>query len=600
MTEVIRHRGPDADGFYENTKIGLGVRRLRIIDLVTGDQPIFNEDKSICIVLNGEIYNYQNLRQILLKKGHIFRTDTDTETIVHGYEEEGYEFVKNIRGMFAFALWDNNLQTLILARDRVGEKPLYYYIDSDRLVFGSELKAVVENRSVGRDIDYRALNEYLAFGYIPSPLSIFKDVYKLPAGNLLVARKGKIDLIPYWRPIFVETTSLPEIEVIERIKLLLDESVKLCMVSDVPIGALLSGGLDSSSVVALMARHSPIPIKTFTAGFEDMDYDERAYARKIAQMYGTDHHEFVLKPGHASEILPVLARQFDEPFYDSSAIPTYYVLKNVRENVAVCLTGDGGDEVFMGYRDFPRAAFEEKLDCIPDILRSTCLGTLSKLVTWSSRARNLLNRWSEPASQRVLDYLTTMSLSVRQHILSDNLLEIIGSNSWQNPEIKRLQETPNIDFSTRVQLAKITTYLPYDGFVKVDRMSMLNSLETRAPLVDWQLIDFVTSLPLKQRFPKRTKKYLLREAMKNMLPTGILNLPKKGFSIPLSKWLGQSINEFTRDILFDRETVQRGWFRRSAIERLVTSVRFGSGSRNRMASWLWELVMLELWARNYL
>src|SRR6184192_1590034 len=515
MCQVIRHRGPDDQGTWVGEGVALGMRRLSIIDLAGGHQPIFNEDQSILVVFNGEIYNYRELRQILEERGHRFATKSDTETIVHAYEEYGADCVKHLRGMFTFALWDRKRQRLLAARDRFGKKPLNYYWDGQRLIFGSEIKSILE-AGIPREIDAVALDEYLAYSYVPTPNTLFKNVKKLPAAHILIYEDGQMSTKRYWELPFTPTCQDGEATALERTRELLKDAVRVRLMSEVPLGAFLSGGIDSSIVVGLMSSMMSQPVKTFSIGFEEDDFSELPYARQIAQHFGTDHHEFFVRPELVS-VLPQLVWAYDEPFADASMLPTYYVSKLAKEHVTVVLTGDGGDEIFGGYTRYER---EMSINRIPAFLRAF-MGFGSRLMPEGMRGKKRLGMlWHDPAT-RYAQLFTPFHSDGRPAMYTPEYFTLVGEHDPYARLINQFRHIAHLDTVSQLQYVDVRAYLTDDILVKVDKASMFNSLETRSPLLDQHLAEYVSSLPSTIRTRDRVLKYLLKKVAADLLPAEI-------------------------------------------------------------------------------
>jgi asparagine synthase (glutamine-hydrolysing) len=598
MTTIQAHRGPDGDGFVCRGPVGLGHRRLAIIDLVTGDQPMANDDGSIWLVFNGEIYNFQELRRDLEARGARFRTSSDTEVILRAYEMFGLDCVSMLRGMFAFAILDERARRVVLARDRVGIKPLVFAWDGRRLVFGSELKGVLEDPSIPRSIDDEALGEYLTYHYVPAPRTMFRAVRKLPPASVLVLAldRGEPSISSYWEMTFAPTPEVSEPEWIEGLQAHLRSAVRSHMVSDVPIGAFLSGGVDSGTVVALMAQNSSRPIRTFSIGFSEKDFDELAYAREVATRYGTEHHEYVITP-NALDVLPKLAWHFDEPFADSSAIPTYYVSKITRQHVTVALSGDGGDENFAGYRRYARAVeLEERMrGPIPALLRPLFKAVACLLPVGApgqAYARMLASAGLEQYF-RLVTYERTETL---RRLLEDDFGGVVrtGADPGVFSRLGARLQAP--DYVSALQHIDIKTYLPDDILTKVDRASMAVSLETRVPLLDHVLMEYVGTIPSSFKLRDGTGKYLLKRAMADALPAGVLGRRKMGFGVPLASWLRGELRDMSRDVLLSKESRERGVFRSSEVERLLSLHETG---RRDCSARLWALICFELWMTRW-
>jgi len=598
MCRVITHRGPDDQGVMVQTGVALGMRRLSIIDLAGGHQPMSGEDGSVTIVFNGEIYNFQELKPNLEARGHIFQTNSDTEAIVHAYEEFGPECLRDLRGMFAFAIWDDKARSLFIARDRAGKKPLYYTTTPNgTFVFGSELKALLEHPEVERQINAEALDAYFTLGYVPDPLSIFQDIHKLPPGHYLNLKGGQVTVKQYWDFEFESGKSLSEEDYLDELRVLLDESVRLRLISDVPLGAFLSGGIDSSTVVGLMARHMGQPVKTFSIGFHEDSYNELKYASLTAEKFGTDHHEFFVTPD-ICEVVDELVWHFDEPFADSSAIPTYMVSKLARDHVTVVLSGDGGDELFAGYT---RYAVERKrggFERLPKPLREGLMRPLSQRLPHATWGRNYLHNVSLDPISRYLDSVSVFTSLTRRSLYTSDFSQKLGPGGYVSGLFHELAgNVKSNEPLDRLLYLDSKTYLPGDILTKVDRMSMAVSLEARAPLLDHKLIEFVTRIPSTLKLAGLETKHVLKRAVKDLVPAEILNRPKQGFGVPIQEWINQQLRSRIRDTLSDARTRQRGYVDARYVDVLLDEHERG---RRDHSMRLWSLVMLELWHRQFL
>ncbi len=598
MCRIIRHRGPDDQGMMVQTGVALGMRRLSIIDLVSGNQPMSGEDGAVTIVFNGEIYNFQEIKPKLESRGHTFHTHSDTEAIVHAYEEFGPDCLKDLRGMFAFAIWDENNPKLFLARDRAGKKPVYYTTTpTGTFVFGSELKSLLEHPEVQRDLNPEALDAYFTLGYVPDPLSIFSNIHKLPPGHYLTLTNGQVTVKQYWDFEFQPAGSRNEADYLDELRALLDESVRLRLISDVPLGAFLSGGIDSSTVVGLMARHMDQPVKTFSIGFHEDSYNELKYARMTAEKFGTDHHEFFVTPD-ICQIVDELVWHFDEPFADSSAIPTYMVSKLARDHVTVVLSGDGGDELFAGYT---RYAIERKrggFERLPKPLREGVMRPLSQRLPHATWGRNYLHNVSLDPISRYLDSVSVFTSLNRRSLYTSDFAGKIGPGGYGARLFADLvQNVKTDDEVDRLLYLDSKTYLPGDILTKVDRMSMAVSLEARAPLLDHKLIEFVTTIPSTLKLAGLETKHLLKKAVADLVPAEILHRPKQGFGVPIQEWINQQLRSRIRDTLSDTRTRQRGYVDSRYVDVLLDEHE--RGRRDHSMS-LWALVMLELWQRQFL
>jgi len=595
MCAAITHRGPDDEGVYRDEHATIGMRRLSIIDLGGGHQPIHNEDGTVQAVFNGEIYNYRDLRGELETKGHRFYTQSDTEVIVHGYEEWGDGCFSRMDGMFGIALWDLRNRTLVLARDRFGEKPLFYSESSCGLVFASELKSLLAVPGFPLAVDPEAVRAYVCFGYVPAPGSIFRGVRKLLPGHFLRVAEGRSTVAPYYRLDFGPKHLLTEAEAEEELARLLDRAVASRLVSDVPFGAFLSGGLDSSVVVALMSRHLNQPVRTFSIGFREDAYNELSDARRVAQHLGTEHHELVVEPD-AVDLLQRLVWYLDEPFADSSAVPTFLVAKLARERVKMALTGDGGDETFAGYTRYLRHLDLERAGALKP-LAATVAALGGRFVPGSTgyRLRRIAERLRLPFPD---SYLSGVALT-RADIADSLLGEAVRSNTAGHyaglaaaarsaAGLEELDRCISIDFAS---------YLPDDILVKLDRMAMANSLEGRAPFLDHKVVDFAVRLPCELRIRGRRGKHLLRRVAARWLPREVLEKPKQGFAIPLCQWFRGPLKDMAADLIGSDSFRDRGLLDQQAARRYLNGHLAGEADYGEV---LWLTLSLELWARRYL
>ncbi len=601
MCRVIAHRGPDDQGMTVKGRVALGMRRLSIIDLAGGHQPISGEDGSVTVVFNGEIYNYRELQRDLEARGHRFETHSDTEVIVHAYEEYGAACVNLFRGMFAFALWDDYAQKLFVARDRVGKKPLYYTQTArGTFVFGSELKSLLQHPEVRPESDPVAIDAYLSFGYVPDPLSILRGVHKLPPGHHLSFTDGQISIQQYWDFSYKPARVRREEDYLEELRAQLDEAVKVRLVADVPLGAFLSGGVDSSAVVGLMARHSSRPVKTFSIGFHEDTYNELKYARVAAKHFNTEHYEFIVTP-ESCEVLDELVWHFDEPFADPSAIPTYIVSKLAREHVTVVLSGDGGDELFAGYTRYVTNHRRSGFARLPRFFRHGVMQPLSRRLPHGAWGRNYLHNIALDALDRYADSMSFFTALNKLSLYTEDFrrqLNGSGPEGWMagcfREYAARVQSGEALD---HLLYLDSKTYLPGDILTKVDRMSMAVSLEARAPLLDHKLIDFVTSIPASMKMKGLETKHILKRAVRDFVPAEILNRPKQGFGIPIQQWINKQLRERIYETLTEQRTRQRGLFEPRYIHTLLDEHMRG---RRDQSMPLWVLLMLELWHRNFI
>jgi asparagine synthase (glutamine-hydrolysing) len=602
MCAAQEHRGPDSRGVHLDEAAGLGIQRLRVIDLATGDQPILNEDGSVVVVLNGEIYNFRELRARLERSGHRFATGSDTEVIVHLYEEEGSRCVRSLHGMFGLAIWDARRRRLVLARDRVGKKPLFYALRDGVLSFASELRALLQDPEIPRDLDFEALDAYLALRWIPAPLSAFEAVRKLPPAHVLTLERGRVAIEPYWQLDHGGAARTgDDRELIEELREQLRAAVRRRMVSDVPLGAFLSGGIDSSAVVATMAEQSSSPVRTFSIGFTDDRYDELSQARLIAERFGTDHEELVVTPD-AVEILPRIVRQYGEPFADSSAIPSFYLAELARRQVTVALNGDGGDESFAGYSRYVANLALDRAAGLPAPLRRS-LGALAGALPSSgdpqstrSRLRRLAAATALGAPQRHASYLTQLGRAERLDLYTPRMRELVGSASAAEDAIeRRWRDAGARDALGHMLAVDAGLFLPDDLLAKMDIATMAHSLEARSPLLDHELMEFATALPSRLKVRGREKKVALREAFRDSVPAEILDAPKRGFVVPMAEWLRDDLKDLSRDVLLDSTAGEHEYFERDAVRALLD--RHASGAEDRSGA-IWSLLVFELWHRE--
>jgi len=598
MCDVIRHRGPDDEGVWlaEGDGVALGMRRLSIIDLSTGHQPIHNEDRTVWIVFNGEIYNFRELRRTLESLGHRFYTSTDTETIVHAYEQWGADAIARLRGMFGLAIWNAKTRTLLIARDRAGLKPLHYATVGGRLYFGSEIKSLLEAPGLPRDVDLRALDHYLSFLYTPRDGSIFSAVRKLPPGHSLTWCDGRTTIAPFFEWPAEESFDGTEADATDQLRAVLADAVRSHLMSDVPLGAFLSGGIDSSLVVGLMAEASPSKVKTFSIGFNEPAFDELEHARKVAQHFATDHHEFVVTPDGVG-ILDQLIAHFDEPFADASAIPTWYVSEMARRHVTVVLSGDGGDELFGGYDRYlphPRVVAFDRYS--PRGLRRVAAIAASRL-PHGVKGKNFLRHVSRDERGRYLDAIRFFSADEKSSLLSPAVLQQLDGNDPESAAAAHFQRYAQLPWASQMMRFDAETYLPEDVLAKVDRMSMAHSIESRVPLLDNQVIGFACSLPASFKIKNGRRKHILKEVASTLLPREILERPKQGFGVPLGTWFRSGLKELFADTLLSPTAQQRGYFNPAFVRQVLEEHL--SGKRDH-ALRLWQLVVFERWHRLYL
>ncbi len=598
MNDTITHRGPDDEGYYIDGKTGIAMRRLSIIDLAAGHQPISNEDGTIWIVFNGEIYNYLALRSDLEQKGHSFSTHTDTECLVHAYEEYGDHFLKRLNGMFGLAIYDSKQQRVLIARDRLGIKPLYYAQIGQQLVFGSEVKALLAYPDVPRDIDFTALDHFLTLEYIPAPCSIFKHIRKLPPGHFMVFEDGNLALNQYWNIEFREDMP-PSFEACaEELGALICDAVKIRLMADVPLGAFLSGGIDSSTIVSFMAENTDAPVQTFSIGFGDPTYNELPYAGMVAEKYNTIHTERFLEPDIA-DLAYMLINHLDEPLGDFSIIPTYLVSKVARSKVTVTLSGDGGDEIFGGYDTYVAQRAARYYDYLPVSIRETLLPTITNMFPPRPAKKGLVNKIKRfveggalPPALQHTRWMMFMDEAAKSALYQPDVM--VAPNGPHEVMKRYFAEIPHGDYLAQMQYADVKTYMVDDILTKVDRASMAVSLEARVPLLDHRIVEFAMSLPANYKMNKGTTKAILRKVMENRLPEGILNKPKEGFSIPVKHWLKDPLYPMMMDLLGEDSIKRRGYFNPKTVRRWINE---HINNRANHSHRLWALMVLEQWQR---
>lgn len=627
MCEVLAHRGPDDEGTVllkdksiwasnkefpsylpkEGFEVGLGHRRLSIIDLSeTGHQPMANENGTIWIVYNGEIYNFQELRSRLEEKGHTFKSRSDTEVILHAYEEWGVNCLQSFRGMFAFGLWDNRLKRLFLARDRLGKKPLVYAHQKGKFAFASEIKALLKIPWVEKKVNLKAIHHYLTYQYIPSPQTIFEGIYKIPPAHyLLYDFNDHLKKDRYWKLTFnpYEEREEDEKNLCELIRDKLKESVKLRLISDVPLGAFLSGGIDSSIVVGLMAQNGGPPVRTFSIGFEEQEFNELDYARILSKYFGTDHHEFIVKP-NAIEILPELVWYYNEPFADASAVPTYYVAKMTSDFVKVVLTGDAGDENFAGYPRYRRSKYVLWFTMLPEVFRKDLLGKTLRGLSNSPWKRKTFNRLadfvellSSHQGHNYLEQIRIFNEQEKREIYTEDFFTEVADDSPEDYLIAKYEEIDSEDPLEKILYLDMMTYLPEDLLVKVDIATMANSLEARVPFLDHLFIEEAAKIPFDLKLHGFKLKYILKKAFSDFLPEVILKRRKMGFGVPLSQWFRKDLKDYTYGILLNHRANSRGIFKKDGIERLLKdhlSLRYDNSAK------IWALLFLEIWFRMFI
>jgi asparagine synthase (glutamine-hydrolysing) len=602
MADAMIHRGPDDDGFYLSGQIGLGFRRLSIIDLSGGHQPLSNEDGTAWIIFNGEIYNYQDLRAELVAKGHIFKTRSDTEVIVHLYEEYGTDCVQRLRGMFGFAIWDARDRSLFLARDRIGIKPLYYYVDSKCIVFGSELKAILADPTIPRDVAPELIDRFLSYYYMPGGQTLLRNLFKLEPGHTLLAKNGRYEVRRYWDLHFaVSESQRSERDFEQELIDLLEESVQLHMISDVPVGFLLSGGLDSTAMLSLASQNTDKEISTFTMGFSESGIvDERPFARLAAEQFGSRHYELSISPADFAEFLPNYVWHMEEPICEPPAIALYYVSKLARKHVKVLISGEGGDEAFAGYENYRNLFWFEQMKAVCGPLQKivgrgmTSLGTVlnSRVLTkYGARMgvpfeQYYLSRTSSPFEYFPRQRATLYSQSLAANIDLDGSIAVTRECLSRAADYSLLNKMLYVDTKT---------WLPDDLLIKADKMTMANSVELRVPLLDHKVLEFAAKLPRNQKVRRWTMKYLAKKALSGRVPGPILKRRKAGFPVPYQMWLRTHLHDWVNDILLDRKTLNRGYFQKPAVEKLLKLSLNGADYGKE----LFSLVVLELWHRTF-
>jgi asparagine synthase (glutamine-hydrolysing) len=613
MTECLRHRGPDEGGTHREELrlrppygtmpgVALGSRRLAIIDVAGGHQPICNEDQTVWIVFNGEIYNHRELRRRLEGTGHHFLTRSDTEVLVHLYEDEGPQMLAHLNGMFGLAIWDSRRGELFLARDRLGKKPLYYRHERGRLLFGSELKSILEVPDVPREVSPQAIDAYLAYQYVPHPQTIFRGISKLPPAHYAVYCDDKLTIRSYWEPDFNIEEHLPVEEYRQQLRELLTSAVQMRLESEVPLGAFLSGGIDSTIIVGLMQELMQEPVRTFSIGFPEPEYDETNYAAMAARAFGTIHQEFRVEPD-AVHILPKLVWHYDEPFADSSAVPTWYVSQLTRQHVTVALTGDAGDELFAGYDRYRAVWIASRFDKLPAAGRRALASPLWQRLPASGTRRTAVRRFkrftsalARPPERRYFDWIGIFDEGARAELYTDEFVASLPDADPLEFLAAGFARAAARDPVTRASLADLVTYLPCDLMTKVDIASMAHSLECRQPFLDYRVVELAIRMPARYKFRRMRGKRILMETFADLLPEPIQRRGKMGFGVPIAPWFRGPLAGYAREVLLDRRSLQRGYFRPDAIQHLLDEHVTGSYDR---AYRLWALLVLELWHRQW-
>ncbi|MGC2236310.1 MAG: asparagine synthase (glutamine-hydrolyzing) [Pyrinomonadaceae bacterium] len=604
MCERMKHRGPDSEGLWLDESVALGMRRLSIIDLHTGEQPVYSEDRSIVVVMNGELYNFREVRSELEKRGHKFETNTDTEILPHLYEEYGEAMLEHINGMFAFALWDKRKKKLLIARDRFGEKPLYYGVFDGKLIFASEPKVLLEHPSVKAEINTEALRHYLSFDYVPAPLSIYKGIYKLPAAHLLTLENGEIKTRRYWNLSFHKNGSTPTIDTAAKeLREIISDAVRMRLVSDVPLGILLSGGVDSSTVAAFAAQHATEKVKTFSIGFEEDSFDESKYARQVATHLNTEHYEDKLSVEKAADLISEIGTWLDEPMSDGSLLPTFLLSRFVRKYVTVALGGDGGDEIFAGYPMYFGHKVANIYDRLPKFLRSGLIEPIvnnlpvsTKNLSFDYKAKRFVAASKYDLVTRHHSWFGSFSIDAHERLLSKDVLANSSNDIYKGAK-DLLKITDAENEIEQMQFLDMNFYMAEDILTKVDRASMAVSLEVRAPFLDPRVAEYAASLPAKYKLKGNKGKYILKKAVEGLLPKTILQRPKKGFGIPIAQWLKGRLNPLMHDLLAPQRLKNQGIFDAEYVQKLIKEHETGAASHHKQ---LWTLLVFQLWFDNFL
>lgn len=604
MCERIVHRGPNSEGIWMDDQVALGMRRLSIIDLHTGDQPVYSEDKSIVVMMNGELYNFREVKADLEKRGHKFVTKTDTEIVPHLYQEYGDDFVDHINGMYAITLWDTRKKRLVIARDRYGEKPLYYGVFDGKLIYASEPKALLAHPSVTAELDTESLRQYLSFDYVPAPRSIYKGISKLPAAHIMTVENGKSNIRRYWNLTFNKNGHTPSLEKAgSELRDLLSDAVRMRLVADVPLGILLSGGIDSSTVAAFATQHATETVKTFSIGFTEDSFDESRYAREVAAHLGTDHYEEMLSAEKAGDLISEIGAWLDEPLSDGSLIPTYLLARFVRKHVTVALGGDGGDEIFAGYPMYFGHKVAGAYAAIPQFLRSGLIEPLirrlpvsTKNMSFDYKAKRFVRSAKYDAIARHHSWFGSFSIDEQKSLLTENVLRKTDSDIYAGAR-NLLGICDARDEIEQMQYLDMNFYMAEDILTKVDRASMAVSLETRAPFLDPRIGQFAASLPLEYKLRGSKGKYILKKSVEGLIPNSILNRSKKGFGIPIADWLKGRLNPLMHDLLAPARLKDQGLFEAYHVQTLIGEHEKGLASHHKQ---LWTLLVFQLWYDRFL
>ena len=605
MTSSLKHRGPDDEGFYVRDKIGLGHRRLSVIDLNTGHQPMANEDKTVWLIFNGEIYNFRELRKELINQGYKFYTQSDTEVVIYLYEEKKEDFLKYLNGMFALALWNEKENKLILARDRLGQKPLYYSLVDQTLVFGSELKSLLNHPLIKKELDLESLARYLVYEYVPAPHSIFKNIYKLGPGEYLVYRDNKLEIKKYWD---IEFNPKPKSQnfsyCLKELERRFEESVKKRLISDVPLGVFLSGGIDSTSIAYYAQKNSFKKIKTFSIGFTDKSFDESVYARQAAEFLKSEHYEQILNSKDCLDLIPQITDFLDEPLADASIVPTYLLSKFTREKVTVALSGDGGDELLMGYPTFQAHQLAKIYQKFPDFLKKKIINPLINHlpasldnISFDFKLKKFISGFEYSSEIRNQLWLGSFSLGQLDKLLLPIVYQEIKSNNHFEDIENYLKIVKDESLENRLIYLYLKNYLQDDILVKTDRASMAVGLEARAPFLDYHLVDFINSLPNNFKLRGWQTKYIFKKLMKDKIPKNIVYRAKKGFGMPVAKWIREELKDFTLELFIEKKIKEQGIFNYSYVKQLLQE-HFAGRKDNRKL--IWTLIVFQMWARKWL
>jgi len=604
MCERIVHRGPNSEGIWMDDTVALGMRRLSVIDLQTGDQPVFSEDKSVVVMMNGELYNYREVRANLEKRGHKFTTRSDTEILPHLYQEYGEGLLDQLNGMYAFSLWDSRRKKLIIARDRFGEKPLYYGVFDGKLLYASEPKAILAHPSVKPELNLDAMRHYLSYDYVPAPHSIYKGISKLPAAHVLTVENGEIKTRRYWNLTFEKNGHTPSLEkAAEELKGLLSDAVRMRLVADVPLGVLLSGGVDSSTIAAFATQHASETVKTFSIGFTEDSFDETRYAREVAAFLDTDHHEEILSVAKAADLISEIGNWLDEPLSDGSLIPTYLLARFVRKHVTVALGGDGGDELFAGYPMYLGHKVAAAYRKVPGFVRAGLIEPVvkrlpvsTKNLSFEYRAKRFVKSAADEPITRHHSWFGSFSVEDHRSLLTENVLSQTANDIYAGP--RRLLDICDARHEIeQMQFLDINYYMAEDILTKVDRASMAVSLETRAPFLDPRVGEFAASLPLSYRLHGKKGKFILKKAIEGLVPRSVLTRPKKGFGVPIAEWLKGQLNPLMHDLLAPQRLKDQGLFEPLHVQNLMAEHEKGIASHHKQ---LWTLLVFQLWRDNFL